>query len=86
MPQKYQEGCRRFFTDPQTLFPNNEAERTLGEVTQRHSISSCFHSMRGTREFANLRTVIVATRTQGWKVLETLAHPISMQLTRLLHF
>ena len=71
----------RFLEDTKIPYSNNAAESDITMVKLRQKISGGFRTEVGAQEFLTMRSVIQSCSKQGWRVIETLAHPHPLQLT-----
>ena len=65
-------AVRRFLTDPEVGFTNNEAARDLRRMKRRQKMSGGFRAAQGAENFTLLRSSIATARKQGWNIIETL--------------
>ncbi len=65
-------AVRRFLTDPEVGFTNNEAARDLRRMKRRQKMSGGFGAAQGAENFTLLRSSIATARKQGWNIIETL--------------
>jgi len=73
----------RFLHDFKVPFTNNLGERDLRMMKVKTKISGGFRTMAGAKTFACNRSVVSTARKQGWNILETLAAPPAVLISRL---
>ena len=79
--QKNKQDCLRFLEYTKIPYSNNAAESDITMVKLRQKISGDFRTEVVAQEFLTMHSVIQSCGKQGWRVIETLAHPHPLQLT-----
>jgi transposase len=60
----------RFTTDPNAVFDNNLAERSLRMNKVKMKVSGCYRSFEAAEEFMNVRSLVATARKQGKCAME----------------
>ena len=81
--QDRHQDVRRFVTNRDVPFTNNQAEQDGRMMKLKQKISGGFRSRQGAEDFAVIRSFISTARKQGWNVIQALMENPEILFARL---
>ncbi len=81
--QGRRQDVRRFVTNLDVPFTNNQAEQDGRMMKLKQKISGGFRSQQGAEDFAVIRSFISTARKQGWNVIQALMENPDVLFVRL---